>query len=86
MTTRFFSDKMVWIPLFYRDYTYHGFNSVSDYLNHNNNYGELHVLQIISLLIGSVIYFTAGSLGYGAKSIIERIRNSAEPVKLNQSS
>ena len=77
VTTAFFADKMVWIPFFYHDYTYHGFRSVSDYLNHNNNFRELLELQIISLLIASIMYFTTGSLGYGAKAIIERVKNSS---------
>ena len=69
LTTTFFADKMVWIPFFYRDFTYHGFTSVSDYLNHNDNFHELLELQVISLLIASVLYFTLGILGYGAAEV-----------------
>ena len=71
VTTTLFADKMVWIPFCYHDYTYHGFKSVSEYLNHNNNFRELLALQIVSILISSVIYFAIGCLGYGAKAIIE---------------
>lgn len=77
VTTTFFNDKMIWIPFFYHDYTYHGFQSVSDYLHHNNNFRELLELQIISFLISSVLYFTAGSLGYSAKALIDRMKKSS---------
>ncbi len=77
VSTAFFADKMVWIPFFYRDYTFWGFKSVSDYLKHNNNFRELLELQIISLLIGSIMYFIVGSLGYGAKAIIDWVKNSS---------
>ena len=75
MTTAFFADKMIWIPFFYHDYNYHGFESVASYLNHENNFRELLELQVFSFSIGSVMYFTAGSLGYGAKAIIGGMRN-----------
>jgi hypothetical protein len=76
VTTGFFPDQMAWIPFFYRDYNYHGFTSVSDYLNHRDNYQELLKLQIFSLMIASVMYFAAGSSGYGVNALIERIRHS----------
>jgi hypothetical protein len=72
VTTAFFSDQMVWIPFFYHDYNYHGFTSVTAYLNHRNNFRELLELQIFSLLICSILYFAAGIVGYGAKAVIDR--------------
>jgi hypothetical protein len=78
VTTAFFADKMVWIPYFYRDYTYHGFKSVTEYLNHNNNFRELLELQIFSLLISSLMYFAAGSLGYGAHSLVDGMKKSSK--------
>ncbi len=77
VTTAFFADKMVWIPYFYRDYNYHGFTSVADYLNHKNNFRELLELQVFSLLIGSLMYFAAGSFGYGAKAVIDGVQKSS---------
>lgn len=77
VTTAFFADNMVWIPFFYHDYNYHGFKSVTDYLNHKNNFRELLELQIVSFLIGSVMYLAAGSLGYGAKAIIDEMKKSS---------
>jgi hypothetical protein len=77
VTIAIFADKMVWIPFFYRDYNYHGFKSVSDYLNHKNNFRELLELQIVSFLICSVMYFAAGSLGYGAKAMIGSMKKSS---------
>jgi hypothetical protein len=77
VTTAFFADKMVWIPYFYRDYSYHGFTSVADYLNHKNNFRELLELQVFSLLIGSLMYFAAGSFGYGAKAVIDGMQKSS---------
>jgi hypothetical protein len=76
VTTAFFADKMVWIPYFYHDYNYHGFTSVADYLNHKNNFRELLELQVFSLLIGSFMYFAAGSFGYGAKAMIDGMQKS----------
>jgi len=77
VTTAFFTDKMVWIPYFHRDYNYHGFTSVADYLNHKNNFRELLELQVFSLLIGSLMYFAAGSLGYSAKAVIDGTKKSS---------
>jgi len=77
VTTAIFADQMVWIPYFYHDYDYHGFKSVSDYLNHQDNYRELLELQIFSFMIASVMYFAAGSLGYGAKTIVEEMKQSS---------
>lgn len=71
VTTGFFSDQMVWIPFFYHDYNYHGFPSVTAYLSHKNNFRELLELQVSSLLICSILYFAAGVLGYGAKTMID---------------
>ena len=77
VTTAFFAKTMAWIPFFYHDYNYHGFKSVTDYLNHKNNFRDLLDLQIFSFLIGSVMYFAAGSLGYGANAMIDRMRGSS---------
>jgi hypothetical protein len=77
VTTAFFSDQMVWIPFFYHDYNYHGFPSVTAYLNHRNNFRGLLELQIFSLLICSIIYFAAGILGYGAKAMIDGMRKTS---------
>ena len=75
-TTTFFADQMVWIPFFYHDYNYHAFKSVADYLNHKNNFRELLELQVVSLLICSMMYFAAGSLGYGVKAMIDEMKKS----------
>lgn len=64
LTTGLFSDRMKWIPFFFRDYEYHAFPSVYDYLNHATNFKGLLVLQIFSFLINSIFYFIAGTLGY----------------------
>jgi hypothetical protein len=40
---------MVWIQLFHCDYTYHSFQSLSDYLDHNNNFRELLDLDITGI-------------------------------------
>lgn len=77
VTTALFADRMVWIPFFYHDYNYHGFKSVTDYLNHKNNFRELLELQIVSLLICSMMYFAAGSLGYGGKAMIDGLKKSS---------
>ena len=67
LTTGLFSDRMKWIPFFYRDYEYHAFPSVYDYLNHATNFKDLLVLQIFSFIINSIFYFIAGTLGYFIK-------------------
>ena len=36
---------------FYRDYEYHAFRSVYEYLNHSTNFKDHLVLQVVSLLI-----------------------------------
>jgi hypothetical protein len=77
MTTTFLADKMVWIPFFYHDYNYHGFQLVSDYLKHEDNDRELLKLQVFSFALSSVMYFAAGSLGYGIKAILDRTRRSS---------
>jgi hypothetical protein len=79
VTTTIFSHKIIWIPFFYHDYDYHDFKSVMDYLSHENNYRELFKLQVSSFSISSVMYFVAGSLGYGIKAMLDR-RWPAEPV------
>lgn len=61
--TYYFSGQVAWIPFFHRDYTYHGFGSVRDYMEHKENFRDLLVLQIISCLISSVMYFAAGMIG-----------------------
>jgi hypothetical protein len=71
LTTTFLADRMVWIPFFYHDYNYHGFGSVAEYLNHENNYRELLILQVLSLSISSLMYFAAGSLGYSLKALMD---------------
>jgi len=81
VTTAFFADKMVWIPYFYHDYNYHGFTSVADYLNHKNNFSELFELQVVSLLIGSAMYFAAGSLGYGARAMLDGLKKTSGPAQ-----
>ena len=64
LTTGLLSDKMKWIPFFYRDYEYHAFRSVYEYLDHSTNFKDLLVLQVVSLLISSILYFIAGIFGY----------------------
>ena len=77
VTTTLFADKMVWIPFFYEDYTYHGFKSVTAYLHHQDNFRELLELQVFSLLVSSVMYVAAGSLGYGAKALMNGMKKSS---------
>lgn len=72
VTTAFFAEKMAWIPFFHRDYTYHGFRSVAEYLNHKSNFRDLFELQVFSFLVGSIMYFVSGSLGYAMKVLFER--------------
>lgn len=81
VTTAFFADKMAWIPYFHRDYNYHGFTSVTDYLNHKNNFRALLELQVFSLLIGSLMYFAAGSFGYVAKAMIDGMQKSSSAAQ-----
>jgi hypothetical protein len=73
VTTAFFADKMIWIPFFYQDYNYHGFQSVTEYLNYENNYFELLQLQVFAFLMSSVMYFAAGSVGYIVKATIDKM-------------
>lgn len=61
--TYIFSDQLAWIPFFHRDYTYHGFRSVREYMDHANNFRDLLILQIFSCGVCSVLYFAAGFLG-----------------------
>jgi hypothetical protein len=77
VTTTFLADRMVWIPFFYRDYNYHGPGSVTEYLNHENNYREWLKLQVFSFSISSVLYFAAGGLGYGIQALMDRIQRSS---------
>jgi hypothetical protein len=77
ITTTFLADRMVWIPFFYDDYNYHGFRSVTEYLNHEDNYRELLQLQVFSFSLSSVMYFAAGSVGYGIKAILDRTRRTS---------
>jgi hypothetical protein len=77
LTTTFFADRMVWIPFFYHDYNYHAFKSVTEYLNHENNYRELLELQLFSLLISSLMYFAAGSVGFTIKTMMDRARKAS---------
>ena len=81
VTTGFLADKMVWIPFFYKDYIYHGFTSVAEYLRHENNYAELLNLQLFSLLISSVMYVIAGGLGYTGKTILQRMDKSSSTAR-----
>ena len=80
--TTYFADQIVWIPHFYRDYNYHGFKSVADYLNHNDNFRELLILQVFSLSVASVMYFAAGCLGYGARAVVGQMKR--KPVHNSQ--
>ena len=77
LTTTVLADRMVWIPFFYHDYSYHGFESVTEYLNHENNYRELLGLQVFSLSTSSVLYLAAGSLGYSLKALMDRTWDSS---------
>lgn len=61
--TYFFSDHLAWIPFFHRDYTYWGFRTVREYMDHKDNFRDLLVLQIISCLICSILYLAAGLAG-----------------------
>jgi hypothetical protein len=70
LTTTLLADRMLWIPFFYHDYNYHGFKSVAEYLNHENNYHELLGLQVFSLSLSSAVYFAAGSLGYIINALV----------------
>lgn len=81
VTTGFLADKMVWIPFFYNDYNYHGFTSAAEYLSHENNYVELLKLQVFSLLVSSVMYVIAGSLGYAGKAVLERMGTSSSMAR-----
>jgi hypothetical protein len=81
VTTGFLADKMVWIPFFYNDYNYHGFTSAAEYLRHENNYVELLKLQVFSLLISSVMYVIAGSLGYIGKTVLETMGKSSSMAR-----
>ena len=79
VTTGFLADQMAWIPFFYHDYNYHGFPSVAAYLDHNNNFQELLKLQTFSMLMSSVMYVAAGSLGYGTSALFGRMKRAAPP-------
>lgn len=84
ITTTFLVDRMVWIPFFYHDYNYHGFRSVTEYLNYENNYRELLKLQIFSFSMSSVMYFAAGSGAYGIKAMLDRTgRTSGMAASVN---
>jgi hypothetical protein len=79
--TGFLAEKMVWIPFFYNDYNYHGFTSIAEYLSHENNYVELLKLQVFSLLISSVMFVIASSLGYVGKTVLERMGKSSSMAR-----
>jgi hypothetical protein len=83
ITTSLFADKMVWIPFFYRDYNHHGFRSIVDYLNYNNNERELLKLQAFSFSMSYVLYFMAGNLGYGINAMIDKIRGHSDMAPYN---
>ncbi len=75
LTTLFFAEKMAWIPFFYRDYNYHSFGSVAEYLN-QTNFRDLLVLQVFSFLVGSIMYFGAAIVGYFVLVLIRLITAS----------
>ena len=76
IATAFFAEWMAWIPLFYRDYTHHGFTSVKDFLAANDNFLQLIILQGFSFAISSIIYFVAGTVGYVAQPSLAQLRQA----------
>ena len=73
--TYFVPERLVWMPFFHRDYAYHGYTSVAEYMNTRNNFSELLILQIFSCSILSVLYLAAGLTGYIASFVTMRIRS-----------
>lgn len=66
--TYFIPERLSWMPFFHRDYTYHGYASVVEFMNKGDNYRDLLVLQIFSCAISSVLYFAAAFIGHFAGS------------------
>ena len=70
LLTSAFVDSLDWIPFWERDFSYHGFGSVREYMDHKTNFLDLLVLQVISCGICSILYFSAGLIGFGAGKFI----------------
>lgn len=76
LMTSVFVDSLAWVPFWERDYIYHGFTSVRSYMDHGSNFRDLLVLQIISCIICSVMYFVAGLVGFGIKMLLPRFHTA----------
>ncbi len=70
LLTSFFVDRLAWIPFWERDFSYHGFGSVREYMEHKTNFLDLLVLQAISCGICSILYISAGLIGFAVGNFI----------------
>ncbi len=70
LLTTAFVDRLAWIPFWERDFSYHGFVSVREYMDHKTNFLDLLILHVISCGICSLLYFSAGFIGFGAGKFI----------------
>lgn len=68
--TSAFVDRLAWIPFWERDFAYHGFGSVREYMDHQTNFLDLLVVHVISCGICSILYFSAGFIGFAAGKFI----------------
>ncbi len=63
ISTRFFAHRIVQLPEYLRDYTYHGYTSPETYLS--THYSELLGLQLFSWGIGAVgLLVITGTAGW----------------------
>jgi hypothetical protein len=55
VSTAFYAHRLVQLPFFLKDYTYHGYESPQQYLTTGNNYDELMLLMLFSASITVII-------------------------------
>lgn len=78
ITFGLFSEHTLWMPEFYRDFMFHGFESVTEYLSHRDNFQDLFVLQTFSALISLLLYLGVGTIGYALHQMLVRRRNAMQ--------
>ena len=73
IVTKVFRDRIVQLPEYLRDYTYHGHTSPAAYLA--ENYADLFRLQVLSwILAGLALITIAGSVGWALGRVQSRSR------------
>lgn len=75
ITTRFFADRLVQLPFFFKDYTYHAYVSPAEYLA--THYADLLGLQAFSTLVVFIFQITlSGLVAVAVREIRERSRQT----------